>query len=92
MARLYCVTCRELVNDHYSANPATGKLHCRHCETVLVDFDEIDRAVKTYEVMAKKWKCKICGTENRLYAVTDGKGNPTDFCTLCHFTQQRLET
>ena len=50
MARLYCATCRELVNDHYSANPATGKLHCRHCETVLVDLDEIDRAVKTYEV------------------------------------------
>jgi len=43
------------------------------------------------DMMAKKWKCKSCGTENRLYAVTDGKRTPTDFCTNCHFTQQRLE-
>ena len=50
MARMYCPKCRELNNGHWIQNPATGKLHCRHCETVLVDLDEIDRAVKTYEV------------------------------------------
>ena len=50
MARLYCATCRELVNDHYSANPATGKLHCNHCGKVLTDFDAIDRFMDAYEV------------------------------------------
>ena len=50
MPRWYCPKCNELVGDHVIQNPATGKLHCRHCETVLVDFDEIDRAVREYEV------------------------------------------
>ena len=40
---------------------------------------------------SKKWKCKSCGEDNKLFAVANRDGSPTDFCTKCHFTQQRLE-
>ncbi len=42
-------------------------------------------------MMVKKWKCKSCGTEDRYKAVVHRDRTPTDFCTECHFTQQRLE-
>ena len=38
-----------------------------------------------------KWKCKSCGTTERWEAVVHMDGSPTDFCTTCHFTQERLE-
>ena len=50
MARWYCPKCHEINNGFHNQHPATGKLHCGHCGTVLVDFDKIDRAIARYDV------------------------------------------
>ena len=46
MVRLWCPKCHEYANNNQVQNPATGKLHCGHCETVLIDWDQIDIEVQ----------------------------------------------
>jgi len=67
-------------NDFFPHSPPTT-IWCVLCAWTLSYWGDL---------MAKKWKCKSCGQDNVLFAVTDGKGTPTDFCTKCHFTQQRI--
>jgi len=51
MVRLWCPKCHEYANNNQVQNPATNKLHCGHCKTVLLDWDQIDEEIKRYEVV-----------------------------------------
>ena len=50
MARWYCPKCDALVGDNYITRPTDGAICCPHCKTKCIDFDEIDRAVREYEI------------------------------------------